>query len=243
MADVEAAGAEVEHGAQAREVAQGVVMEGRVRRLAWDEAHEGVGHEVTGNEVPVIGEDGDGAGGVARGGHDPSRQPEVRQVGFAADQDPGLERVRRDVKLPVPVHQATHGPRREVRHQRSAGAEGFEVGSVPGDGCAREAVQFRRGAEVVDVAMGDDDQGEVGGVHSMSGDPVVDEASAARRTGVDEDGASAQQQVGVDRVLAEHRNRNDLRAGHDGLSCTGRARACLGLRRPRTGPAGSEGER
>src|SRR5207237_399224 len=114
----------------------------------------------------------------------------------------------------VPVHETAHRAGGQVRFADPAGAVRSEVGEVAGDGCAGEPVQFSGGAEVVDVAVGDDDQRGVGGVDAVGGDLVVDRLAAAGSSGVDDDGPAAEQQVGVDVVPAHDRDRDDLCVGH-----------------------------
>ncbi|GHF20358.1 hypothetical protein GCM10014715_88670 [Streptomyces spiralis] len=70
---------------------------------------------------------------------------------------------------------------------RSADAE---IGDVARDRCAGEPAEFRGGAEVVDVPVGDNDQADVLGF------------------------MSTQQQLGVDGMLAEHGNREDFGLEH-----------------------------
>ncbi|GGW58485.1 hypothetical protein GCM10010503_39440 [Streptomyces lucensis JCM 4490] len=158
VADVQAGRVEGEHLAQAGEVLPGVVVEGRIGGPAGDEAHEGAGDQVAGDEVTVVCEDGDRSGGVAGGGHDARREAEVLQARLAADEHRGLEGLGPNVEIAVAGHETAHQAGGQIRFADPARAIRSEVGDVAGEGRAGEPVQFGGRAEVVDVAVGDDDQ-------------------------------------------------------------------------------------
>lgn len=202
----------------ARQVAEPVVVEGRVGGPPLDEARQRGGHEVSGHQVSVVGEEGDGAGCVARSGHDAGHDAgldtEVRHVGLATDEHIRFERLGGFAHHRGAGEEPPEQPDGQVRLTDPARLVDAEVGDVAGDRCAGESAEFCSRAEVVEVSMGDDDQADFLGVHAEGGDLVVNQPAAAGCSGVDDDRLPARQQRGMDGVPTGHGNGNDLGRRH-----------------------------
>src|SRR5262245_34877476 len=197
VADVEAPGVEVEEGADAAMDGGHVVgEEGKSGSMAPEEAAL---EEVADDALAAVQEEGDGAGGVSRGGQETPADAVAGQVCLPFQHELRLEGGERGL--------GAEGKQRfdEARNavggmdgRVAAATEGTRVGAVDGHGSAREAAQVGGAAEVVQVAMAEHDQPDGGGVKAISADRPDDAVGAARLAGVDEDRPLVLDEVGVD---------------------------------------------